>query len=237
MTGSTQKRTSWLNSKNLHVVFNLRNLHIAFKIASVVLLGIYLNGIVQTDKNGHGKLKNITPPDLGLVAIVLIYSSDALNRLRELKVGSNELELTFDQKKLEANKDANQKEASALVLLGEQIFDPTIRKEFFSKLLYDGEKELLERIDSSKKQGKSYLYDASSSFQVEQKLLHLSALNFIQIRKETGYSFIGSLKGGEDLTEIFEITEEGKKCLAILAEEIIPSNNGNVPTLIQNQQN
>lgn len=153
----------------------------------------------------------------GIFSLVVLLSSDLIERLSQLRVGKTGIELQLGklQSNVQANRSANQRESQALGFLGFILLNDNAqaREQFFNILLQDGEVKTLESLFEAEKNQTELPYEKSEVF--EQHLRHLQVLDFIEPRLTTENIEISSMPKRDDLRRYFQISKMGRLCLAL----------------------
>ncbi len=197
------------NTNNFSKIWGLYIRFIASLVALFYLVFIPLKGIDQNHR--------LDATEAGILITVLLFNSPLLDKLEKLQFGREGVKIDLNSR-LKANTEVNQKESKALALLGTFIEDNEKQKAFFDLLLYDGEKEILERMFMAEKSNKTFLYKKEEQDFV-QRLRHLRLLGFI----DSLYAIdnpIDELPEQGDLTKYFSISCTGKLCLALGSSKI-----------------
>lgn len=177
------------------------------------------------------KDRRISPTELGLIAIIFLLNSDLIERITKFKFNNEGIDVELVERKQTANLIVNQKEIRALVFLGETQLENEVKdkklKDFFSLLLNDGDRKILEKFQDPANNSNELIYKKS-----DEKLLlsvtHLHLLGFLETEYELSASKIASknysinhdenfpldnLEENAKLTDVFRLSETGKKCL------------------------
>ncbi len=157
--------------------------------------------------------------EAGILAIVVLYNSNLIERLSQIRFEKNGVEIKLDKlhNNVIANRNASQRESQALGLIGIFIKNEKHRKKFFDVLL-DGEQKTLEYLFESEASQAELPYSKTEDF--EQQLRHLRALDFIESKTE--YEINSIPNEGKDLRQYFRVSKLGKVCLALSSSYISP---------------
>jgi hypothetical protein len=205
---STNSKHNWLAFGNLIALLGL------------IYLILIPTGVIKKDNR-------LAATDAGIIVILTLIGSGVIERIKEVEFDKDGLKLTLEEKletlekKVEANKTVNQREAEVLSIIAKSINPNEETKAKISDTLVAKEElDILNSLNNAEINHTKFTYDKEK---FSQNLRQLLALNFIKYKTETKKCF-STIPNGSDLTKYVTLTDYGKELLSCISERLLKVN-------------